>query len=84
MGISRRISAIPRGFKLGEHYVLLAHPKIKEIVDPRTGDVDWIGGRVSNLQADVAREDHHGQPIELAGITAVIVPNNDSDHRGTV
>jgi hypothetical protein len=44
MGISRRISAIPRGFRLGEHYVFPAHSKMKEIVDPQTGDVDWIGG----------------------------------------
>lgn len=27
MGISRRIKAIPRGFKVGETWVLLAHPK---------------------------------------------------------
>jgi len=27
MGISRRVSAIPRGFKVGETWVLLAHPK---------------------------------------------------------
>lgn len=27
LGVSRRIKAIPRGFKLGESWVLLAHPK---------------------------------------------------------
>lgn len=27
MGVSRRIKAIPRGFKVGEHWVLMAHPK---------------------------------------------------------
>lgn len=27
MGLSRRIKAIPRGFKLGETWVLMAHPK---------------------------------------------------------
>lgn len=27
LGISRRISAIPRGFKVGETWILLAHPK---------------------------------------------------------
>lgn len=27
MGISRRIAAVPRGFKLGETWVLLAHPR---------------------------------------------------------
>jgi hypothetical protein len=28
MGISRRISAIPRNFKVGETWILLAHPKV--------------------------------------------------------
>lgn len=27
MGVSRRITAIPKGFKVGGHYVLVAHPK---------------------------------------------------------
>jgi hypothetical protein len=27
LGVSRRIPAVPRGFKLGEHWVLIAHPK---------------------------------------------------------
>lgn len=27
MGFSKRIKAVPRGFKVGETYVLLAHPK---------------------------------------------------------
>ena len=27
MGVSRRISTIPRSFKVGEHFVLVAHPK---------------------------------------------------------
>jgi len=27
MGVSRRIPAVPRGFKVGEHWVALAHPK---------------------------------------------------------
>jgi hypothetical protein len=27
MGVSKRINAIPRGFKVGEDYILLAHPK---------------------------------------------------------
>jgi hypothetical protein len=27
LGVSRRIAALPRGFKLGEHWVLIAHPR---------------------------------------------------------
>ena len=34
LGISRRIKAIPRGFKVGETWVLLAHPKaVESLVD---------------------------------------------------
>jgi len=38
MGISRRISAIPRKFKLGETWVALAHRKVIEALpDPKAG-----------------------------------------------
>jgi hypothetical protein len=38
MGISRRISAIPRKFKLGETWVALAHRKaIEALPDPKAG-----------------------------------------------
>ena len=38
MGISRRISAIPRRFKLGETWVALAHRKVIEALpDPKAG-----------------------------------------------
>lgn len=38
MGVSRRIGAIPHGFKLGETWVLMAHPKA--IYQPETISVD--------------------------------------------
>lgn len=31
MGVSRRVKAVPRGFKVGETWVLLAHPKTIEM-----------------------------------------------------
>jgi len=37
MGISRRITAIPRDFKLGETWVMFAHPKAI-VREPRTAD----------------------------------------------
>lgn len=41
LGISRRIIALPRGFKLGEHWVFIAHPKV--IPAPRTvAEVDGV------------------------------------------
>lgn len=34
LGFSRRIKALPRGFKIGETYVLLAHPKTVRKMEP--------------------------------------------------
>ena len=37
MGVSRRIRAVPKGFKVGEHFVLIAHPRgVKRL--PRTDE----------------------------------------------
>ena len=36
-GVSRRVSAIPKGFKVGETYVLIAHPKAVKR-EPRTDE----------------------------------------------
>ena len=42
-GISRRIKAVPRGFVVGEHFVFLAHPKVKQVTGD-DGKPKWIGG----------------------------------------
>jgi hypothetical protein len=39
MGLSRRISAVPRDFKLGETWVWLAHPKAI-VMSPAEGEKD--------------------------------------------
>src|SRR3974390_353810 len=44
LGISRRIAAVPRGFKVGEHWVFLAHPKMQLETDPETNEQKWVGG----------------------------------------
>lgn len=50
MGISRRIASIPRGFKVGEDYVLLAHRKcfrvnpVDEAGNVIVDEVAWIPG----------------------------------------
>jgi hypothetical protein len=38
LGLSRRIKALPRGFKVGETWVLLAHPKTVETWVPVTAE----------------------------------------------
>jgi hypothetical protein len=93
LGVSRRIVAIPRGFKLGESWVFLAHPRVKEVVDPETGDLTWIGGvfrifkpeRIEKIITDEqAKDEAEMKKLADAGITPVIVPKNDRDHQGTV
>jgi hypothetical protein len=93
MGVSRRITAIPRGFKVGETWVFVAHPKVKEMVDTETGDVTWIGGvfrifkpeRIEKIITDVeAKDEAEMQKLRDAGITPIIVPAGDKDHTGTV
>lgn len=93
MGVSRRITAVPRDFKLGETWVFLAHPKVKDIVDPATGEIELVGGvfqifrptRVEKIITETQADDEAAMTkLADAGITPVIVPDDDRDHRGTV
>jgi hypothetical protein len=93
MGISRRIKAIPHGFKLGETWVFFAHPKVKQRVDQATGEVVWVGGvfrifkpeRVEKIvtQSEFADEAEMAR-LREAGIVPVPVPDDDKDHQGSV
>lgn len=93
MGVSRRISAIPNDFKLGKTWVLLAHPKVKQVVNPETGETEWQAGvfrifRPTRLEKIVTRsqaEDEDAMDrLRDQNITPVIVPDDDKDHQGTV
>jgi len=89
LGISRRLQAIPRGFRLGEHWVMLAHPKLKQVGD------EWIGGIfamfkptaiekvMTQSQADALTEDERKE-LKRKQITPFVVPDNDRDHQGSV
>ena len=97
MGISRRIKTIPHGFKLGETWVWFAHPKIKArtATDERGygAKTEWIGGvfrvirpdRIERIitQSDSANEAEMAK-LREAGITPVVVPDDDKDHQGSV
>lgn len=125
LGISRRIAAVPRAFKIGHTWVLLAHPQgapcprcqgsgLEDVTDENMATVanaaaallitgkapcsacegtgkcagifrvfrpDRIEkiitesqSRNADVQADLARR----------GFTAVVVPDDDGDHQGTV
>lgn len=67
MGISRRVTAIPRGFEVGETWVLLGHRKaVRKGWRLATDDGDEP--RVYQTFADAARDAAHsmdGQPVEV-------------------
>lgn len=95
LGISRRIAAVPRGFRVGEHWVLLAHPKaIRRIAQNAAGEEieQWVPGifrlwkpqRVERIVTDEDAKDAKLLTDLLdKGITPVIVPADDPDHRGS-
>lgn len=93
MGISRRITAMPRGFKLGEHWVFLAHPKVKKLVADGTGEESWLPGvfrifRPTSIEKIVtestAADAEAMAKLTEAGITPVVVGDDDADHQGSV
>jgi hypothetical protein len=93
LGISRRITAVPRGFKAGETYVFLAHPRLIQETDDATGESTWVGGVFRIFRPDgvekivtetQARDADAMAKLRKAGITPVAVPDDDPDHRGSV
>ena len=89
MGISRRVQAIPRNFKLGETWIFLAHPKLKQV------DGEWKGGIFAMFKPTAIEQlftksgfaglsDEKREKLEKQGITPVIVPDDDKDHQGSV
>lgn len=93
LGISRRISRLPRGFKIGETWVLLAHrsaiPKQRDVED-RERDARKPAGagvfrvfRPTAVEMIVTDETPQAELDKLRerGITPVIVPADDEDHQ---
>lgn len=99
MGFSRRIAAIPRGFKVGETWILLAHPKAilgaeevkngdglftqKEVMKPGIFLV-WRPTRIEKILPESLRGSPEVADLVERGITPVYVPDNDKDHQGSV
>ena len=95
MGISRRITAMPRGFKVGEHWVFLAHPRVKWHMEGEGADAKqvWEAGvfkvfkpsAVEKIVTETMAQDaDEMQRLADRGITPVIVPDDDKDHTGSV
>jgi hypothetical protein len=92
LGVSRRIQAVPKGFVLGEHSVFLAHPKVRQGVDPDNAEA-WTAGifaffkptSIDKIVTETqSRDTEEMERLTKAGITAVVVPDDDKDHQGSV
>jgi hypothetical protein len=94
LGISRRIQAVPKGFKLGTHWVFFAHPHVKLVHDGEDGEAKWLGGvfrvfkptKIEKIVTQSAFSDTvEMDKLREQGITPVPVPDDDPHHtRGTV
>jgi hypothetical protein len=91
LGFSRRIKAVPQGFKVGETWVLLAHSKalgtnghngVEDIV-PGIFYV-WLPQRLERLFLESQRNSPEVEASEKRGISSVFVPDSDKDHQGNV
>lgn len=91
MGVSRRIKAVPKGFIVGEHWVLLAHRKAVtwESVDVSKYEkiFELVLGifhvfkptRLEKIVTDLTSEEDL-EKLRKRGITPVVVPHDDPDH----
>lgn len=95
MGVSKRIAHLPKGFKLGEMWVLLTHPEagIKTIaVDRFKTDQEKVPAifyafkpkKVEKLMKESEATDKVVEENAKKGITIIKVPDNDTDHQGSV
>ena len=87
-GISRRLSAIPRDFVVGETWVFLAHPEAMTTIDA-DGESAKVAGvfrimRPTRIEQIVNESDLEDEELmtKLAerNITPVAVPDDDPDH----
>jgi hypothetical protein len=75
MGVSRRIPAIPRGFRLGETWLLIGHPKAVSLspTDPRVTDEEREELRLANVKLAEAGEPQR-YAIARKGIITMFKP----------
>ena len=98
MKVCKRISQIPKGLELGETVVLLAHIEAgeKEVEDKNTltGKTTikvpaimyvFKPQKVEQIVTEKqSKNKGFMESLEKRGITPVVVPDNDPDHKGTV
>lgn len=92
MGVCRRITAIPRKFIVGETWVFLAH-SLTIPGENEDGDQVMLPGvfnaflptSIEQLVTETqAKDKDEMAKLHERGITTVVVPDDDLDHRGTV
>lgn len=88
LGISRRIAAVPRGFKVGETWVLLAHSKAFAASNmERTAGIfrAFKPARIEKIVTEsMTKDEAEMTKLRESGITPVVVPDSDPDHQGSV
>lgn len=89
LGISKRIATVPKGFKVGKTWVLLAHKQASRDTFGVLKPAVFYVFRPSAIEKIVTQSDFDNNLQEMTvlkkrGITPVAVPDNDADHRGTV
>ena len=90
LGVSRRINSVPKGFVLGETWVLFAHPKAIKVNDGTPFDINqhYLPAIFSVFQPTsieiIVKEseltDEKRAELEKRGLTPVAVPDDDPDH----
>ena len=89
LGFSRRIKAVPQGFKIGETWVLLAHrnaldaPELAPKGKPGIFYV-WLPTKLELIFKESERGSEAVAAAEKRGITPVFFPDDDKDHQGNV
>jgi hypothetical protein len=84
MGVSRRISAVPKGFVPGETWVYMAHPKGARLDDgaPCPGIVTMFKPTAIELMASQSQSEDPDFMEKAAkrGLKVVVLPDDDPDH----
>lgn len=79
LGVSRRISAIPRGIRIGETPVLLAH--INACGDHKHGVFEcFVPTRIEHLVWESQKNSAEAFELQKRGVTIVPIPDGDKDH----
>lgn len=82
-GISRRIAALPKGFRIGETWVFAAHPKalVMALGEPEPAVVHvFKPNRIELIVTPSMKQEEWVQEYVKKGVTLVEVPEDDRDH----